>query len=429
MSEFINNSKQQIEELYEFSLGIVNGEKSRDFIDKYSEAVDYLTMSQIIIIVDMLAKAGIETEKIKTGLNKLFNVFHRSIINFKIDIPEQGSFLHYLRQENQELIIKLKNIKKIIKKLNPDFLPEKEFTAVVNDLKNKITELNEINLHYLKKENILFPYLEKEWEHHGCLSIMWSYHDDVRDNIKNILSLLENKDFNLKKLQQQLGKLFFNIHAVYSREENILFPAALNTISEELWNVMLEESMEIGFSFISVPSDILKKSKKRKKSKKKSAKPHSSKEDSFSKEDNFNIPNSDNVTLDFETGQMTLRQAILLLNSLPVNITFVDENDEVKYFSRPEERFFTRSKAIIGRKVANCHPPESVHIVNELVDSFKSGDKNKESFWIQMQGKFILIQYFALRDEDGSYKGTIEVSQDITDIRKLDGEKRLMSDA
>ncbi|MCK5076456.1 MAG: hypothetical protein KAR38_08775, partial [Calditrichia bacterium] len=148
MSEFINNSKQQIEELYEFSLGIVNGEKSRDFIDKYSEAVDYLTISQIIIIIDMLAKAGIETEKIKSGLNKLFNVFHRSIINFKIDIPEQGSFLHYLRQELKNIKKKLKNIKKIIKKLNPDFLPEKEFTAVVNDLKNKITELNEINLHY-----------------------------------------------------------------------------------------------------------------------------------------------------------------------------------------------------------------------------------------------------------------------------------------
>jgi DUF438 domain-containing protein len=107
-------------------------------------------------------------------------------------------------------------------------------------------------------------------------------------------------------------------------------------------------------------------------------------------------------------------------------MTFVDENDEVRYFSTPGHRIFPRSKAIIGRLVENCHPPSSVHIVKELVDSFKSGEKDKESFWIQMGPRFILIQYFAVRDEKGNYKGTLEVSQDISEIRKLEGEKRLM---
>jgi len=111
---------------------------------------------------------------------------------------------------------------------------------------------------------------------------------------------------------------------------------------------------------------------------------------------------------------------------LPVDITMIDENDRVCFFSNPKERFFPRSKAIIGRTVQNCHPPESVHVVDDLVKAFKSGEKDSESFWIQMKGRFVLIQYFALRDEDNAYKGCIEVSQDVTDIRKLNGEKRLM---
>jgi DUF438 domain-containing protein len=116
----------------------------------------------------------------------------------------------------------------------------------------------------------------------------------------------------------------------------------------------------------------------------------------------------------------------MMLNHLPVDMTFVDEHDEVRYFSTPGHRIFPRSKAIIGRLVENCHPPSSVHIVKELLDAFKAGKKDKESFWIQMGPKFILIQYFAVRDEQGNYRGTLEVSQDISEIRKLEGEKRLM---
>jgi len=134
----------------------------------------------------------------------------------------------------------------------------------------------------------------------------------------------------------------------------------------------------------------------------------------------------ESTLLNFDTGLMTLKQAILLLNNLPVDITMIDENDKVCFFSNPKERFFPRSKAIIGRTVQNCHPPESVHIVDELVQAFRDGSKDSEPFWIEMKGRFILIQYFALRDEIGVYKGCIEVSQDLTEIRQLTGEKRLM---
>ena len=111
---------------------------------------------------------------------------------------------------------------------------------------------------------------------------------------------------------------------------------------------------------------------------------------------------------------------------MPVDITYVDEFNKVKFFSTPEKRIFRRTNSIIGREVKNCHPPESVHVVEQIVEAFRNGEKEKASFWIQMKGEFILIQYFAVRDEKGNYRGVVEVSQEITEIRSLEGEQRLL---
>ena len=126
------------------------------------------------------------------------------------------------------------------------------------------------------------------------------------------------------------------------------------------------------------------------------------------------------------TGHLSLEEIKTMINTLPLDITYVDENDRVRFFSNPEDRFFPRSKAIIGRTVQNCHPPESVDTVEKILESFKSGEKDKARFWIQMKGKFVLIEYYALRDQAGNYKGTLEVSQDITELRELEGEQRLL---
>ncbi len=176
---------------------------------------------------------------------------------------------------------------------------------------------------------------------------------------------------------------------------------------------MLEQAFDVGFAFIAPPSkNILEKNQ---------ASAGTKKSETF-----LSIDELDDKLLDFDTGRLTIKQAVVMLNHLPVDVTFVDENDEVRYFSTPGDRIFPRSKAIIGRLVENCHPPSSVHVVKELIDSFRSGKKQKESFWLQIGKKFILIQYFALHDKDGNFCGTLEVSQDVSDIRKLEGEKRLM---
>ncbi len=165
------------------------------------------------------------------------------------------------------------------------------------------------------------------------------------------------------------------------------------------WDDMLQQSSDTGWCYIDPPSEPLFKH-----------------ETVFEKDCKINLG----------TGSLTTEQLILLFNNLPVDITFVDENDEVCYFSGIKHRIFPRSKAIIGRKVQNCHPPESVHMVTNIVNAFRSGLKDHADFWIQMKERFIHIRYFAIRDELGRYKGTIEVSQDVTEIRQLEGERRLL---
>jgi uncharacterized protein len=129
-----------------------------------------------------------------------------------------------------------------------------------------------------------------------------------------------------------------------------------------------------------------------------------------------------------DTGILTLQQINLMLRNLPVDITFVDEHDTVRYFSQSRERIFERTEAIIGRAVQNCHPPQSVHRVERILNDFRSGKRDAAEFWIQMGPKFVHIRYFAMRDAAGNYRGTIEVTQDLAPLRALEGERRLLDD-
>jgi len=130
--------------------------------------------------------------------------------------------------------------------------------------------------------------------------------------------------------------------------------------------------------------------------------------------------------LRFETGTLSKDEIEATLNTLPVDITFVDKEDTVRYFNKSEKRIFVRTKAVIGRKVQQCHPQKSIHIVNKILDSFKGGKKDVAEFWIQKENRLVHIRYFPVRNRDGKYLGTIELTQDITDLKKIEGEKRLL---
>ena len=403
MSEYINNSEKRVEDLLAFSLGVMSGENVKDLIDKYSEAINNITPHDMLKLEDRQMRMGITPEAIKKDVEKVINVFYKSLKNYQWEKPETGTFLYYLMLENSAFTFKLNQVKKILK--NYKGRESSNFGEMKRELLPRFKEFFDFEQHYVKKENILFPYLEKIWENYRPLNVMWSLHDDIRKSLKKLVSMLEDRQSEWEEFSKILGKYYFLVFGMIQKEDLIVYPVASETVPEEAREEMQLQSFEYPFPFIEPPE-----------------KPES-KQLNVQAESGREFPEGAGISS--ETGFMSAEQALFIFNTLPVDITFVDENDKVCFFNRAKERLFPRSPAIVGRTVQNCHPPESVHVVEKIIESFRSGKKNHADFWIQMKGKFILIQYFAIRDEEGQYKGVLEVSQEVNEIRRLEGEKRL----
>ena len=237
---------------------------------------------------------------------------------------------------------------------------------------------------------------------------MWATQDDVRVSIKAFLRLLEE---DVDQAKEHLPPLAEAIRSMFYKEEHILLPTALRMLTEAEWVEIRDQSPEIGFCLIR-PGDQWQPMVVVAEASQEAAQI------------------SAQGVLPLETGGLTLAQVNLLLTHLPIDVTFVDEADTVRYFSQGREaRIFVRTPAIIGRKVQNCHPPASVQVVEHILDEFKAGERDAAAFWIQMAGKFVHIRYFALRDAQGTYKGTIEVTQDLAPLRALEGERRLLAES
>jgi len=395
MSEFTNHKAQRVEKLLEVFKFVISGEMTAEVVAKYQQAIDHAEPADVIAVVDELVQLQIPMPELKKGINKALNLLNKSLQEFPYQIPVSGSFLYVLIQNNEQIDLLLKSIRPLLTAINKDCKNQ----VVVSELKASLTNLSKIDLHYQIKENVLFPRIEKYLPDYRCLQVMWSFHDDIRRNLKETIQMLGTADFDLKKFNRLAGDIFFNIYAIKFREERILFPVISSLIPEAELNILIGESLEIGFPFVQPE---------------KSADTFLSTETEISGE------------VDLKTGHISAEQIRLIFNHLPVDITYVDENNKVKFFSTPEKRIFRRTNSIIGRDVKNCHPHESVHVVEQIVEAFRKGEKDKASFWIQMKGEFILIQYFAVRDEAGNYKGVVEVSQEITEIRNLKGENRLL---
>jgi PAS domain S-box-containing protein len=406
MSEFINNSNNRTRQLTRYAIRMLEGERGSELYEEYKDDIKFVTPRSVIAVVDELMKTGEEIDIVKRTVNKILNAFHEPIKKFGLASPEKNSLIYYLMAENEAMQSKMTELKTFVKLVFGQNDSQKALVENKRLILDKLNELKEFEKHYQKKENILFPHFEKIVSDFRCVNVMWSMHDDARKSLNKMIDNLSSEKPMLNQFNVEMGKLFFSVLPVIFRDNYILYPVCLQNLSPEIQYEMLEESLDLGFSFIPLP--ILSENNAVG-----NFGSHASSPDKFG-------------TIDLETGHMTVEQIVQLFNHLPVDITFVDENDEVVYFSNPKDRFFTRSKAIIGRKVQNCHPPESIDVVNKIVESFRAGLKDKESFWIQMKGRFILIQYFAVRNENGDYKGVVEVSQDISEIRKLDGERRLL---
>jgi PAS domain S-box-containing protein len=262
--------------------------------------------------------------------------------------------------------------------------------------------------HYLREENVLFPYLEK----HGITqppAIMWMEHDKIREIKKIIYKLLDTHDSMVfqdfaNQLEEAAMSLAEMLSSHFYKENNILFPTALKVIGENEWRDIRHQFDEISYcSFTPESARITIEEIKAPTSK----------------------PEIEGM-IPFETGGLSKEQIEAIFNTLPVEITFIDKEDLVRYFSQPKEMIFSRTKAIIGRQVQLCHPQKSVHVVNQILEDFKGGKRDVAEFWINLEGKLIHIRYFAVRNKNGEYLGCLEVTQNITEIKKMEGEKRLL---
>lgn len=408
MTELINNRQYRINLLKQIVLELHQGKSVEEVKEKFREAVKDISHEEVAAMEQALIEEGLPVEEIQKMCDVHASIFKESLD--KKPEPEMipGHPIHTFFQENRALEdLMTKEIRPRLEALKSAASREDQ-EKVVLELLEKYNLLTDIDKHYSRKENLVFPYLEK----YGITAppkVMWGVDDEIRDGIKDVIKTLKNynegtrKDI-INKIEQNLEQ----IQEMIYKEEKILFPMAANNLTEDEWYAIYQESDEIGFCLVAP--------------------------DAKWEPQNINVTEKADVVADphtrgsikFETGILTPKQIELIFNHLPFDITFVDKDDIVKYFSAGPERIFTRTKAVIGRSVQNCHPPASVHIVEKLVQDFKDGKKDVEEFWINMGSKMIHIRYFAVRDENGEFIGTLEVTQDITKIKELEGEKRLV---
>ncbi len=388
---------KRIERLVAFSTSMVRGEVDKKVIEDHQEDLSRVTPQEVMQITYQVWQQGVPRREILRVVDRLIHVFHLGLGGYVWDKPDPDSFLGLLRQENECLLERMQALKELLKK--KDVLSHKMI------IETMVRDLSEIEKHYQKKENILFPMMEKKKEQYRGLSVMWALHDQARASLKKLASLLLGDDE--QQIIKELGHAFFNLIGLVQKEEFILYPCAVGLFEHNDLEQMLVESMDYGFAWLDEPLGLREKVQ-------------------VIKEKVKMGMETDQWLYQSETGTLNLNQLTLLLSHLPLDLTLVDEDNKVRFFSKPKDRFFPRSPSIIGRDVHQCHPPDSVHKVEEILQSFRQGDKDHARFWIHIKDRFLLIQYFALRDEQGVYRGTLEASQDITEIHELEGERRLV---
>ena len=399
MSEFLNHDNHRTARLTDYCTRLISGENGRMLYDEYLPEIETVTPDNAMEVFDNLLVGDLPFDAIKLNVGKIMNIFYKSLESIPVIEPGEDHFLHYMMLENREVEKRMQEVKDVVKSFQG--APDGQKTEYVLQLRKKLEALRAYELHYIKKENILFPLIESRYPSYRCLQLMWAFHDDFRASLKALDQILGSGEPDLPSLNRELGKLFFVVLPIIFREEKVVYPMALKMIPEEDWPGLASQAAEVGWCYIGEPR--------------------------LKGADQKAMPDLPDELVDLDTGALSAAQIIMMMESLPVDITYIDEHDEVRYFSGIKHRIFPRAKAIIGRKVQNCHPPSSVHIVNEIVDAFRKGERDVAEFWIQMKGRFIHIRYFALRDQQQQYRGTIEVSQDVTGIRDLQGEQRLLS--
>lgn len=401
-------------------------EEAKEMFDESFSDVD---VSEITSAERELIAGGLDPAEIQKLCTVHASVFKGAIkdihhSNYEHETP--GHPVHTLKLEN--IVIKsllhdelLPLFEKIVK---GDLSLQSKFVSVLEDL-------YQIDTHYKRKEMLIFSYMEK----YGITAppqVMWGVDDDIRNKIKQLITDFSDPKFIINQLRTPLFEMVENVDEMIFKEEEIMIPMVLEVFSLEDWEEISENNFDIGFAFIPKPmnykaSDAAKEVSLEHEPRRLAAIQESiqfsqSQQKSLEPEDS----KVETVFVNLPTGKLNIEEMKAMFSVLPVDLTIVDAEDKVRFYSEGPDRVFPRTTSVLGREVVNCHPPKSMHMVEKILVEFKAGTKDDADFWIDLGPRKVYIRYFALRDENKTYLGCLEVTQDVTKIQALEGQKRLL---
>ena len=417
---FQNIDAKKLEIVHEIKSAYDEGKISLEEARKsLKDRVQHLAPYEIAIIEQEMVEET-EDECIKEDIQAMLEVFQDVLVTKDQELPENHPISCY-RRENAKMKELLLSVEDLV-----------QYPLIKNQWLELYEELLKFKIHLSRKQNQLYPVLEKKGFTRPTTT-MWTLDDFIRDEIAECYNLLlEDKE------EEFIGKqaeLVADVRDLMDKEENILYPTSLEMINEEEFRYMAEGDQEIGFAYISVQAD--KSGNSASASSSASASTAGVPLSGLSSSTGFAEElagllgkygfNNKEEKLNVSTGQLTLEQINLIYQHMPVDLSYVDENELVCFYTDTKHRVFPRSKNVIGRDVKNCHPKASVHIVEEIIKKFRSGEQDKAEFWINKPDLFIYIIYYAVRDENGKFRGVLEMMQDCTHIRSLQGSQTLLT--
>ncbi len=381
MSELINNPIERKKRLKELILKLHTGESQEVVRQQLLESLSQIPYGEVVEVEQELISEGLPEEEVL----KLCDA-HSAVLNGKIDLSSSkkipdGHPVDVMIHENSEL----KKVALEIEILLDEVSGNKEINieAVILKLRGLFNNLFDVDKLYRRKEYLLFPFLENQGIT-GPPKVMWGKHDEIRDLIKGSIELLQTPSITREELIASseiiLSRAYKGVVDMTKKEEEILFPMALDKLTESDWYEISKQSLQIGFCLYD---------------------PQKEWKPEWAKEDSINELNKTGQNIQLPSGSFSIEELLAILNTLPIDMTFVDRNDKVKYFSQGKERIFQRNRAILNRDVRHCHPPASAHIVDKIIEDFKSGREDQAPFWINSGDKMIHINYFALRNDKG----------------------------
>lgn len=423
MSELLENPAERLKTLQSIVERLGAGDSPDDVRADLRRLVRSCDPAEVAAMEQELIRRGVSVQKIMSMCDLHAQLVRETMIESAHPSVPSGHPVDVFLRENAALRATIQALRSALE------------AGDRSESLERFNELMDIDKHYARKEHLLFTCLER----HGITgpsTVMWGKDDEVRAMLSELGKALTCDDHCPCSARNQAERTFKAIEEMMFKEENILLPMALSHLTASEWGEVHEQSPRFGWCLID-PSGVYQPPLQQTSAGKAvgsvgAAEPVAEKATDgrvslriSNRAAGTNLPPSEGV-ITFPTGSLSYEQLAAIFKTMPVDLTFVDADDRVRFFSEGPKRVFVRPKAVIGRKVQFCHPPASVDTVNRILDDFKSGRQNVADFWIERRGRFVQIRYFAVRDADGKYLGTLEFTQDLTRERALEGERRLL---